>query len=240
MVGSDGVAGVDGDGHLRDGVRVAGKTTPAQPIDLTSPRNAAPRRSLPTGLLAVVGVVAVVVGTVAVVQHRGASAKAPTAAAPASSASAPQFITGVDWQNATAVYPAQFNQGYCVDGSVTFRQGTATNGGNTLKILNAPAAVYGDLTGDGRPEAVLEGQCTSSEGTGHPDLVIITQATDGTLRQIDFIDPNDGLTGDLSGAQIQSVQVVRGRLVVVIGAENGRTRTRTYEWNGTAMRTISG
>lgn len=236
MVGFDGLDGNDSEGLLHGEVLVSGETV--QPIGATGMRVGPRRAALLAGLITVAIVVAVVFTTVIALHRHGRSLKAVVATAPSVHASLP--ITDVDWHNATAAFAAPFNNGYCLSGSVTFRQGRATANGQTLEILDYRPPVYGDLTGDGRPEAVLEGRCTSGEGTGHPDLIIVTQATDGTLRQVDFIDPNEGMTGELSAARIESVQVTQGRLVVAMPAAPVQTMTRTYEWNGLAMHRIGG
>ncbi len=184
--------------------------------------------------LVLVGLVAVGIAvTLTIALYR--TGKPGKAAAPAPSATVPGPITAVNWQDATVQFAAPINNGYCVQGTTTFRDGTATSDGNTVRLLADHPPVYGDLTGDNRPEAILFADCTGSEGTSPPELLVITQATDGALRQIDFIDPNAGLTGELSGGQVVEVDIAHGKLVVAVGTA-GTGASDTYEWNGSVMR----
>ena len=188
-------------------------------------------------LLASIGVVAVAAVVAVALSRHGAPETAPPRPAAASAAptgTAP--ISAVDWKSATVQFPASVNGGYCVQGSMTFRDGVASTDANTVRLLIEQPPVYGDLTGDGKPEAVLFAACTGSEGTSHPDLLIVSQAPDGALRQIDFVDPNAGLLGALSGARVTSVTIASGTLVVVVGGTPPPSATTTYQWNGSALR----
>jgi hypothetical protein len=52
--------------------------------------------------------------------------------------------------------------------------------------------VYGDLTGDGRPEAVLHVSCLLSQedsGDGRGQLLVVTRDPDGTLRGLGWVGP---------------------------------------------------
>lgn len=104
-------------------------------------------------------------------------------------------------------------------------------------MLNATHAAFGDLTGDGRAEAVVEASCaTSAEGltSGHgQQLLVVTRADDGTLVGLGWAGP--------PSAEFLSYWVSDRRLL--IDADPGTTNAEdhfphvpglalTYQWDG--------
>ncbi len=68
---------------------------------------------------------------------------------------------------------------------------------------------YGDLNGDSRPEAILEGLCLTTRedsGDGEGQLLVITRSTTGTLTALDWVGPRGGL--------YRSIWVIDGQLFV--------------------------
>jgi hypothetical protein len=150
-------------------------------------------------------------------------------------------ITEVDWRNATITLPPKDG---CPDGPVSFiavsdifPNALGPADGFPKIMLSATNAAYGDLTGDGRAEAVVEASCaTSEEGLNNGDggqLLVVAREDDGTLVGLDWVGP--------SGAAYLSYWIIGGRLLIdadpgPVGAADYFPRVPglalAYQWDG--------
>jgi hypothetical protein len=123
-------------------------------------------------------------------------------------------IARVDWDSATISFPPEPG---CPDGPVGFTpvsdiypNGIGPADSYPAIGLDATHAAYGDLTGDGRLEAVLAATCFSSEEamtSGHGGrLLVVTRADSGQLTALGRVGP--------PGAGFLSWWVADGRLLI--------------------------
>jgi hypothetical protein len=167
------------------------------------------------GLVAAGAVVAVVVGMTTVVRDHLAPAPPigwpsspppfspsprptlPVPARPTIAATDP--IESVDWEGpgrVTLIVPKHPESGVaCPSGQVRLSNG---RGGVSYPIIqySGPGGVaYGDLTGDGRPEAALHVECLGEGGSGdgQGQLLVVTRESDGTLRGLAWVGPRGAL-----------------------------------------------
>ncbi|MET7422621.1 hypothetical protein [Dactylosporangium sp. NPDC005555] len=153
---------------------------------------------------------------------------------------APADWAGVDWATATVTLPAQ--QG-CPSGPVTLRKqdfngvadmimGPAT-GWPKVSVDPRPV-VYGDLTADGQPEAVLHATCWQTEedsGDGQGQLLVVRR--DGaTLRAVGWVGPRGAIYADR--------WIDNGRLVTDVkpwhtGWDYALGAARAFRWTGQAF-----
>jgi hypothetical protein len=202
---------------MRDAVRrQAGPAPAAAALRRRAERQRRVRRAATT-LAAAAAVAAVVAGGVTVV--RGEAARPPQPAGPTASPAVPppsatptpppptpeptssprlpttDPITKVNWGKATIELPA--HQG-CPSGRVRFTEdrflpeATGRAGGSDFKVVFEPARVaYGDLTGDGRAEAVLSATCLADGGEGSEDgqgqLLVVQRGDRGRLTGIGWV-----------------------------------------------------
>ncbi|WP_327001634.1 hypothetical protein OHA72_41880 [Dactylosporangium sp. NBC_01737] len=151
----------------------------------------------------------------------------------------PAVWSGVQWATATITFPANRD---CPSGPVTFRT-QAFKGSDAAIIgpttwprvtLQPDPVTYGDVTGDGRPEAFIHATCWLTEedsGDGQGQLLAVRR--DGTtLRAIAWVGPRGGLYDDR--------WVDAGRLYVDVkphytdwGYRLGAARA--YRWTGQAF-----
>jgi hypothetical protein len=114
-----------------------------------------------------------------------ATGKPPAVPLPAAS-DAPHLpddpIMHVDPQNMTLTL-APNPDAPCPSGRLTVKGAWARQGDLALYVANAPFAAYGDLTGDGRPEAVTGAACSrGSAPDGETNqLLVLSRRSDGTL-----------------------------------------------------------
>jgi hypothetical protein len=101
-------------------------------------------------------------------------------------------IARVDWANATLPVPPRE---VCPSGRLRLRNGETSG---FPKMYMSPeagqgrgAAVYGDLTGDGRPEAVLLTACRGSPQSDHStdQLIVFNRDRSGALRAVGWVGP---------------------------------------------------
>lgn len=144
---------------------------------------------------------------------------------------APVDVRDVDWENTTIRITASREDDDCLTGRVRIADGLGGESGDRphLRIRAAyddGGATYGDLTGDGRAEAVVWGACLG--GLGDEDA-------SGQLLVV------SGGTGELVGTWVGPVAVVVDDVAVVGDGRLGITVTRrytdvtevfTYRWNG--------
>ena len=190
-------------------VAVARVVTPPPPATIRARAKRHIPRQVITGLVAAASVAAILVGAVAVV--RDTASAPPPGGEPTPSVSPTLLvrptrplpsrppatvndpIAGTDWPNATITVSRHPDPAVrCPSGRVQLRGGEST--GWPRVTLDLPA--YGDLTGDGRPEAVLRAHCTadvedSGDGTGQ--LLVVTRESGGTLRAFGWVGPRGAL-----------------------------------------------
>ena len=99
-------------------------------------------------------------------------------------------ITMVDWANATITVP---DRERCPTGRLRFRLGSTDGYPKMSLALSEYGAriTYGDLTGDSRPEAVIEAYCIADEEGDHwpGNLLVIERRNDGSLRGVAWVGP---------------------------------------------------
>lgn len=169
---------------------------------------------------------------------------APSSQAPSPSESPPspapttpgRAITDTDWPNATITMGPSPDNEYCPAGPVRFHRGEATFGGRDVWMWKNAEPSYGDLDGDGAPEAVLPLACAPAEGgddwSGNLVVVALQRAELTVL----------GYAGPL-GARYSSYRVADGRLVTQVRPMHDAwapEQRRAYEWNGTRFRQVAG
>ncbi|MBX6748761.1 MAG: hypothetical protein IRY85_03680 [Micromonosporaceae bacterium] len=102
-------------------------------------------------------------------------------------------IAAVDWANVTLTVPPRAN---CPSGTLRFTDGRTEGFPQAMLILEDDVSgrqvVYGDVTGDGSVEAIIEVGCLPVPETAHvlTALLVITRDRDGTLRPVgDWVGP---------------------------------------------------
>ncbi|MGH3679814.1 MAG: hypothetical protein ACRDT2_06095 [Natronosporangium sp.] len=149
-------------------------------------------------------------------------------------------IVDVDWRNATIAIPPA---GGCPQGPVTFiavsdiyPNAVGPTDSYPRVAISATNAAYGDLTGDGRAEAVISAGCfadAEDSGDGKTRLLVVAREPDGALTGMAWVGP--------PGADFQSWWLVGNRLLV--GAGPGTTSAENqfphvpglalaYQWDG--------
>lgn len=109
-------------------------------------------------------------------------------------------IAAIDWYRTTIELPAQPG---CPSGAVRLRPGEGGVGADAPVgpsgwpriMLDPGTVVFGDLTGDGRPEAILAAGCSSSEeesGDGEGQLLVVTREGD-RLRALGWVGPRGAI-----------------------------------------------
>lgn len=150
-------------------------------------------------------------------------------------------IVEVDWRRTTISIPPRDR---CPDGPVefvpvsdSFPTALGPSGQFPVVMIDASRAAYGDLTGDGRAEAVLEARCATDEfglASGHGiQLLVVTRQGDGTLVGLDWIGPD--------GVNHLAWWVADGRLLIDADPWTAAPEDHfpavpglalTYEWDG--------
>lgn len=205
-------------------------------------------RRTTTVLVAAAAVAALAFGAAAVVRPSAAPippGETPTPSAPAGPTNTPRPslsvpawpattiddpIANVNWANATITVPE--NPG-CPSGRLRFTGGDSAGSPKiTLAVPPEWPIAYGDLNGDSRPEAILEGLCllgSEDSGDGQGQLLVITRSTGGTLTALDWVGPRGGL--------YESFWVVDGQLFVDVQPWHSdwgysRGAALAYRWQG--------
>jgi hypothetical protein len=160
-------------------------------------------RRLSTAAMAAVAVVAVVLAVGTVVRG-DLAAPLPPAGSPTGSLTprpdrpVPTYpdnrvdgpITQVDWADVTLTVPPRGPD--CPSGELRFTGGR-TNGYPRMElILSQPRPpAFGDLTGDGQAEAVLEAICARDAEADHQpsQLLVVTRESSGALRPLGWVGP---------------------------------------------------
>jgi len=185
---------------------VAQAVTPPSPAGIRA-RAMRRRRQLPrrlfSGLVAAAAAGAVLLTAVTVVRSI-ASAPPPVGWPSPSVSNTPAWIelaindpiVRTTWLDATIILPAHSG---CPDGRTQLRNG-ASAGWPRLVLAQPPSIgarpAYGDLTGDGRPEAVLYAECLQGpedSGDGAGQLLVVTRGSDNSLRALGWIGPRGAL-----------------------------------------------
>jgi hypothetical protein len=150
-------------------------------------------------------------------------------------------IVEVDWRSATITLPPKDG---CPDGPVSFiavsdilPTAIGPADGFPKIMLDATQAAYGDLTGDGRAEAIVEASCATSDedvDNGHGgQLLVVARADDGALAGLGWVGP--------SGATYLSYWIAGGRLLIDADPGTASEDDRfmrspglalAYEWDG--------
>ncbi len=143
--------------------------------------------------------------------------------------------TGVNWATATITLPAHPG---CPSGPVTLRtlqlfgrDAIAGPASWPRVTIVADSVAYGDLTGDGQPEAVLEASCLTSEedsGDGQGQLLVLRR-DGGTLRTLAWVGHRGSMFGDnwvTGGRLLTDVKPRYGAWEYQLGA------ARAYRWTG--------
>src|SRR6266508_2360272 len=159
------------------------------------------RPKVVTGLVAAAAVIAVVAGATAAVRAFSARGNADPAGPPASTPTVPTShrppswpppltdpIARVDWKRAVIDVPASVGRsGLCPTGRLRLSGGASAGWPRLVLGVPEPQPAYGDLTGDGRPEAVVYAECLGSaedSGDGEGQLIVFAREADGTLRAL--------------------------------------------------------
>lgn len=162
----------------------------------------------------------------------------------------PSTFAGVNWRDAALVFPSTLSASKCPTGAVQLSGGLYVGDGvavrATLPYGPSGGIRYGDLTGDGRPEAVLTVGCDDGIFRGKDgsqaqlaedwaDAVVVVERRGADLVVLDLVHPLAGNEFD----QIRDVVVTGG--VLKVGHWPGEfsrmappVRT-TYRWNGARM-----
>jgi hypothetical protein len=144
-------------------------------------------------------------------------------------------IRRVDWRNTTMRLPANRDDPDCPTGRITTKGETTPTSKGSFSVHLAPA--YGDLTGDGQPEAVLYVACRTVNYETHEtgQLMVVTQRA-GELVGLAYVGPLDQV--------YREWKVTRGQLVVtlnqVLADPDTTLQTRTYRWDGTRFVQVAG
>ncbi|GAB3840864.1 hypothetical protein ACFPIJ_44585 [Dactylosporangium cerinum] len=143
-------------------------------------------------------------------------------------------LTTVDWKNVTLTLPPQAGNGCPPGGTVTLREGTpAITDGIRVSVIKL---AVGDLTGDGRAEAVALVHCEATTGMhagpASGGLAVFT-ATGGAVVGLGWAGP--------VGENIPGVTVDQGQLVATVEQRrDGTVQQRTFTWDGTTFRQTAG
>jgi hypothetical protein len=201
-------------------------------------------------------IVAVVAIGAVLAPHLSGLANTPEKQSALGSASATSLETA-DWTRAVIDLPAPGGDG-CPTGRTvlqpktyarfgTIGEAPATGDALTFQVL-ASSKVFGDLTGDGNPEAVLHVRCTQSpDGNYMVDegakLLVVQYTDDGSVRGLGYIGPQH--------AQFPRYWIADGKLHVQTRYQQvSKTRwsysrfdvgfERTFAWAGDTFRQVSG
>lgn len=169
----------------------------------------------------------------------GATAPAKPATSRTTSGPSAIDVRKVDWNNATIRLAAPAGDDDCLTGKLRFHAGKAGGpDGAHVKIgtsYTGGPATFGDLTDDGRPEAILYGGCFVEEDSGDSSgQVLVVDGSSGTL------------TGTWIGpvAQvIDDVEIANRLLTVTVTVKYSDpevTQKRVYRWTGTRYTQVSG
>jgi hypothetical protein len=137
----------------------------------------------------------------------------------------------VDWKRATFVLPPNPT---CPTGRVTTRDERAIVGDKWLFV--GETLSYGDLTGDGSPEAVVAvfcGRGPNDGGDGSGNLLVITWR-DGAWTGLGYVGP--------VGENYPAARVSGQRLIATIQQRYGANtvQERTYRWDGRRFVQVDG
>lgn len=138
-----------------------------------------------------------------------------------------QPLTAVDWANFTYTSSCYSNSPQ----QYTVHNGTATANGVSFGV---EPPVFGDLTGDGQPEAVILYSCVAADSYG-PRALVYSGTAEHPVLLADLPAQNDSL------ARIATVKIVNGNLQLsgqgyALGDASccpSLQVTTTYKWNGT-------
>lgn len=145
-------------------------------------------------------------------------------------------IADTDWPNATITMGPSADNEYCPAGPVRFRNGEATVGDQAVWMWKNATVSYGDLDGDGAPEAVLPLACAPAEASGDwsGNLVVVSLLGE-ELTVLGYAGP--------LGVRFSGYRVSDGRLVTQVRPMHdpwAAEQRRTYEWTGVRFVQVAG
>jgi hypothetical protein len=148
---------------------------------------------------------------------------------------APLDITTVQWDRARVTLPNVRSNGCPPGVTVTNVPGQESVVAGVRVEIGEPLA-YGDLDGDGRPEAVLYVHCESrvevDSGDGSGQLLVIT-VRDDRLVGLGYVGP--------AGQNYPAARVSGQHLTATVEQRYGNARQeRTYRWNGQRFVQVAG
>ncbi|MCW6006055.1 hypothetical protein K1W54_15920 [Micromonospora sp. CPCC 205371] len=191
-----------------------------------------------TAVLAAAAVLAVAIGAISVVRDSAAPQPAPaTTETPSPKPWPEQTVTdpiaATDWTKAIIMLPRHDD---CPSGRVRFTSGgdSARSSGWPQAWLEITSVRYGDVTGDGRPEAILSAGCKQDEedsGDGQGQLLVV--ARDGNeLRALGWVGPRGSLYPEYwveDGVVFADVHPWHDGWPYTLGA------AQAYRWTGSAF-----
>jgi hypothetical protein len=205
-------------------------------------------RRTATATLAAAAVLAIAVGAISVVRGSTAPPAPPATTQTPSPSPTPKPtqwpqrkvtdpIGATDWTRATITLPQQDG---CPAGRIRFwpgdgfsPDGARSSGWPQAQLFDSDVA-YGDLTGDGRPEAIMWGQCVQGaedSGDGAGRLLVVTRDGD-RLRALGWVGPLGSLFAEYwvdDGVLYTDVHPWHDLWKYTLGA------AKAYRWTGTAF-----
>src|SRR5262249_19320893 len=150
----------------------------------------------------------------------------------------PPLFADVDWQNFTLVLPSSTSGTDCPSGPIQVTGGVYNGDEAFVRIMalagsSSGGFAYGDLTGDGQPEAVMNAECLDMSPGGTLASLFVVARQGNQLSVVDVVadSPEDH--------QARGFGIVDGSLQVA-GWPGGFNRLTpaartTYRWDGTRM-----
>jgi hypothetical protein len=241
--------------RLRDTIATGAVAPPAAVLRTHANRWLRARRATAGGLAAA-AVATLAFGGTAVWQPAAAPPGPAASPPPAASPSVP--IDQLDWTSVTITLPPAYG---CPDGPVSFvpmaeysaprdfqRRWSAEAMGPgagfpAVGLWPDESPAYGDLTGDGQPEAVLWARCfeTGERPIAGDTLLVVTRDPDGTLTALGWVGPPEDVREPYQSRFLSS-WVAGGRLLIDAAqlADTGSSlpgahppgEALSYRWDG--------
>jgi hypothetical protein len=145
-------------------------------------------------------------------------------------------IARVDWVNVTLPVPPRAD---CPAGRLRFRDGVTSAYPRMFLYVEEAAPAYGDLTGDGRFEAVIATGCRRSPAADHSadQLLVVGRGPSGELRAVGWVGPVDWGIG-------AAYWIDRGRLVIDpstdVDTQASMGQTMEYRWRDGRFQALAG
>ncbi|MET0491754.1 MAG: hypothetical protein ABW000_01355 [Actinoplanes sp.] len=161
------------------------------------------------------------------------STSTPPSSSPATTP--PLDLHDVKWDDYVLRFPSARDGNECPTGRHEITNGRWPESGDQGPGVISDSPVYGDLTGDGRDEAIMRISCFFAGGyTGDAAGQLIVVTARGQQRV------GLGYAGPLAQTY-KEIRVSGGKLVVTIQQRSSDvTQTRTYAWNGSKIVQVAG